>query len=159
MKNILLFNYGIDTNDLLQINSNIYTFYLDYQKYYFVRVKRAKEDIDNIYKIFSLVLIYLDNDDGFIDSYIIHELNHVLEVYLLNFDGVNYKYYELPETEFTYKLIFSNNGDFQFDGPEIVPNKDYFFKSSKSLLVLYYNCNVVDRSALFKHPLRIFWWR
>ena len=46
----------------------------------------------------------------------------------VEFDGVNYKYYELPETEFTYKLIFSNNGDFQFDGPEIVPNKDYFFK-------------------------------
>ena len=47
--------------------------------------------IDNIYKIFNLVLIYLDNDDGFIDSYIIHELNHILEVYLLNFDGTNYK--------------------------------------------------------------------
>ena len=47
--------------------------------------------IDNIYKIFSLVLIYLDNDDGFIDSYIVHELNHVLEVDLLSFDGENYQ--------------------------------------------------------------------
>ena len=47
--------------------------------------------IDNIYKIFSLVLIYLDNDDGFIDSYIIHELNHVLEAYLLDFDGEKYR--------------------------------------------------------------------
>ena len=47
--------------------------------------------INNIYKIFSLVLIYLDNDDGFIDSYIVHELNHVLEVDLLSFDGENYQ--------------------------------------------------------------------
>ena len=47
--------------------------------------------INNVYEIFTLVLICLDNDDGFIDSYIIHELNHVLEVYLLNFDGINYE--------------------------------------------------------------------
>ena len=43
-------------------------------------------------------------------------------------DGVSYKYYELPETENTYNLIFSNNGDFQFNGPAIVANKDYYFK-------------------------------
>lgn len=47
--------------------------------------------VDNSYIIYTLVLIYLGNDDGYLDGYLIHELNHVLETYLIDFDGINYK--------------------------------------------------------------------
>ena len=46
--------------------------------------------INNKYTIYSLVLIYLGNDGGYLDTYIIHELNHVLEASLTSFDGKNY---------------------------------------------------------------------
>lgn len=47
--------------------------------------------IDNKYTIYSLVLIYLGNDGGYLDTYIIHELNHVIETSLKSFDGLNYE--------------------------------------------------------------------
>lgn len=47
--------------------------------------------INNNYELFSLVLVYLSTDDGFLDSYIIHELNHVLEASLESYDGKNYQ--------------------------------------------------------------------
>ena len=48
--------------------------------------------VNNQYKIFSLILIYLGNDGGFLDAFIIHELNHAIETSLKEFDG---KYYQM----------------------------------------------------------------
>lgn len=46
---------------------------------------------NNQYIIYTLVLIYLGNDGGYLDTYIIHELNHVLEASLKSFDGKKYQ--------------------------------------------------------------------
>lgn len=54
--------------------------------------------INNNYELYSLVLIYLANDDGYLDSYIIHELNHVINTSLRIFDGENYQIIEGWET-------------------------------------------------------------
>jgi len=47
--------------------------------------------LNNKYIIYPLVLIYIGSDDGYLDSYIIHELNHVIETSLKNFDGKNFQ--------------------------------------------------------------------
>lgn len=47
--------------------------------------------INNQYTIYSLILIYLGNDGGYLDQFIIHELNHAIETSLKNFDGKNYQ--------------------------------------------------------------------
>ena len=49
MKNLLLYNYNIDTNDLIKVNDDISSFYIDYNKYYFIKFKRVEKDIENIY--------------------------------------------------------------------------------------------------------------
>lgn len=54
--------------------------------------------INNNYELYSLVLIYLANDDGYLDSFIIHELNHVINTSLRSFDGENYQIIEGWET-------------------------------------------------------------
>lgn len=47
--------------------------------------------LNNKYIIYPLVLIYLGSDEGYLDSYIIHELNHVIETSLTSFDGKNFE--------------------------------------------------------------------
>lgn len=45
---------------------------------------------DNGYELFSLVLVNCQNDNGQIDHDIVHELNHLYELYLKYADGQNY---------------------------------------------------------------------
>jgi len=53
MKNIIYLNYNLDVN--VNNNSNdVYSFYIDYVKYYFIKVKRPIEDINHINELLSL---------------------------------------------------------------------------------------------------------
>ena len=50
MKNLLLFNYNIDTDELTKINDDISSFYIDYNKFYFIKFNRVKKDIEYLYE-------------------------------------------------------------------------------------------------------------
>lgn len=50
MKNLLLYNYNIDILNYNSFKDGI-SFYIDYNKYYFVKIHRTSNDIDEIYKI------------------------------------------------------------------------------------------------------------
>ena len=56
MKNTLLYNYSLDIDEINRITDGIYTFYIDYNKFYFVRLNRVKDDITAIYEITSKLL-------------------------------------------------------------------------------------------------------
>ena len=45
MKNVCLFNYGMTVNEINKIDDNKYYFYIDYDKFYLLKVNRPKEDI------------------------------------------------------------------------------------------------------------------
>ena len=47
MKNLLLYNYGIDIDILENIDNGI-CFYIDYNKYYFLKITRVPSDIEEI---------------------------------------------------------------------------------------------------------------
>lgn len=50
MKNLLLYNYNIDIDEYENIKDGI-TFYIDYDKYYFISCKRVSSDIEKIYNL------------------------------------------------------------------------------------------------------------
>ena len=52
MKNLLLFNYNIDVDTYQSLNDGI-SFYIDYDKYYFIKTNRVIEDIDEIYNLLN----------------------------------------------------------------------------------------------------------
>lgn len=51
MKNLLLFNYNIEVSDLKEEKDGNYSFYNDYDKYYFINFQGVKKDIELIYKM------------------------------------------------------------------------------------------------------------
>ncbi len=51
MKNAILFNYNLDAKDINEIPNGSVSFYIDYIKYYLMRVKRPNKDIEEIYTI------------------------------------------------------------------------------------------------------------
>ena len=51
MKNLLLFNYNIEVSDLKEEKDGNYSFYNDYDKYYFINYQGVKKDIELIYKM------------------------------------------------------------------------------------------------------------
>ncbi len=53
MKNFLMFYYNLDVDNIEMQSNDIYSFYIDYNKFYLLRINRPKEDIDLIYKIVS----------------------------------------------------------------------------------------------------------
>lgn len=74
--------------------------------------------INNQYKIFSLVLLYLGTTEEYIDHFIIHELNHAIETSLKSFDGKNYQIIAGWE-------IFTGNIQ------EIPDQENYYFEEGK----------------------------
>lgn len=52
MKNTLLYNYGIEPDNLIKDNDN-YCFYIDYEKYYFLVLTRPIEDVKKIVELTS----------------------------------------------------------------------------------------------------------
>ena len=48
MKNVLLYNYNIAPENIETLNNNDYSFYIDYEKFYFLEFSRPLEDLDNI---------------------------------------------------------------------------------------------------------------
>jgi len=53
MKNLLLYNYNIDIDDFENLQSGDIAFYIDYNKFYFLKVRQVKEDIKTIYDYIS----------------------------------------------------------------------------------------------------------
>lgn len=51
MKNELLYNYNLNIENIKKIDEYKYSFYIDYDKYYLLRIQRPIEDIEEIYKI------------------------------------------------------------------------------------------------------------
>lgn len=51
MKNVILFNYNLNAQELMVVEGENYSFYIDYDKFYMVKVERPKEDIEEIKKI------------------------------------------------------------------------------------------------------------
>ena len=52
MKNLLLYNYNMDILNYQSFEDGI-SFYIDYNKYYFIKIRRVPNDIDEIYKILN----------------------------------------------------------------------------------------------------------
>ena len=52
MKNLLLYNYNMDIDDYTKIDNGI-CFYIDYDKYYFLKINRVTGDIEEIYNILN----------------------------------------------------------------------------------------------------------
>ena len=52
MKNLLLYNYDIDIDTFQNITDGI-TFYINYNKYYFVNIHRVSSDIEKIYDMLN----------------------------------------------------------------------------------------------------------
>lgn len=50
MKNAILFNYNLNVQDFMLVGED-YSFYIDYEKFYMMKVRRPKEDIEEIKKI------------------------------------------------------------------------------------------------------------
>lgn len=50
MKNLLIYNYGLEPEELIQ-NGDNYSFYVGYDKYYFLKVTRPIEDLKEIFDI------------------------------------------------------------------------------------------------------------
>lgn len=53
MKNSIIYYYNIVPENLMEVNSS-YSFYINYDKYYLLRIKRPKEDIDEIISIVAM---------------------------------------------------------------------------------------------------------
>ena len=53
MKNLLLYNYNIDIDNIKKEQDNIYSFYIDYNKLYLINYKGIKEDVEEINYILS----------------------------------------------------------------------------------------------------------
>lgn len=51
MKNLLLYNYNIDVENIKKIDSQKYYFYIDYNKYYLIEFNRVLKDIEDIYEL------------------------------------------------------------------------------------------------------------
>ncbi len=51
MKNLLLYNYNLNVEKIDNISPDNYSFYIDYDKYYFKKINRPLEDIVEIYEI------------------------------------------------------------------------------------------------------------
>lgn len=49
MKNTLLYYYNIDIDEYVKHTQNIISFYIDYNKFYFIKLKRVKGDIEKLY--------------------------------------------------------------------------------------------------------------
>lgn len=62
MKNTLFYNYNLTVDNLTSLENGDYSFYIDYEKYYFKKITRPKEDIEelsNIIKEYPLKFHYL----------------------------------------------------------------------------------------------------
>lgn len=53
MKNTIQFYYNIYPENIVKIKDDVYSFYVDYDKYFFVKVNRPLKDIEEIYEIVS----------------------------------------------------------------------------------------------------------
>lgn len=61
MKNMLLYNYNINIENITELENGDYHFYIDYDKYYILKVNRPKEDIEAIAKIIKLYPLQFHN--------------------------------------------------------------------------------------------------
>lgn len=53
MKNAIAFNYNLTAENLESVENYAYSFYVDYQKFYLIKVARPKVDIDEMVRIVS----------------------------------------------------------------------------------------------------------
>ncbi len=51
MKNTIQFYYGIYAEDIVKIKDGLYSFYIDYDKYFFALINRPLKDIEEIYEL------------------------------------------------------------------------------------------------------------
>lgn len=51
MKNALLYNYNLTIENLQKVKDGTYSFYIDYEKFYFLKISRPQDDIVEILKI------------------------------------------------------------------------------------------------------------
>lgn len=51
MKNVLLYNFDLDIDKIDNLDKENYSFYIDYQKYYFLLYNRPLEDLEEIYTL------------------------------------------------------------------------------------------------------------
>lgn len=51
MKNTLLYNYNLEPSELKEEKDGSFSFYIDYDKYYFIKVQRPLDDIRDIFEI------------------------------------------------------------------------------------------------------------
>lgn len=51
MKNLLLYNFGLELDKIDNLDEENYSFYIDYQKFYFLVCSRPLEDLEEIYQI------------------------------------------------------------------------------------------------------------
>ena len=105
----------IDSLDLLDKDDgyNIYA----YEGRKTMEVPNIKK-VNNQYQMFPLVLIYLDSDENYIDHFIIHELNHVIESTLKSFDEKNYQ-------------MISGWEEIKGNIQETLDSENYYFEENK----------------------------
>lgn len=53
MKNTLLYYYNVEIEEYTTLNDDIISFYIDYNKFYFIKIKRVKRDIEEIYEFIN----------------------------------------------------------------------------------------------------------
>lgn len=53
MKNVLLYNYNLDLDNIVETDDGNYYFYIDYVKYYFVYSDRPEENLKEIFSILN----------------------------------------------------------------------------------------------------------
>ncbi|MCI8497939.1 MAG: hypothetical protein HFG33_00860 [Bacilli bacterium] len=51
MYNVINFNYSLEPTELIEFEEGMYSFYIDYDKYYFVKIERPLEDIKEIFEL------------------------------------------------------------------------------------------------------------
>lgn len=59
----------------------------------FTGITNNIKKVDNNYISYPLLLLYLGNDGGYLDNYLIHELNHIVETSLKKYNHPNYEIY------------------------------------------------------------------
>ena len=55
IKNIIIYNYDLPVEKVIKINDYVYTFYIDYNKYYFLKLIRPENDIEDILSLIKKI--------------------------------------------------------------------------------------------------------
>lgn len=108
MKNTLSFNYKLDAKEILKVNEFCYSFYIDYDKYNFIRIVRPRKDIEEILEI-------IKNYKQFFHYFILNRFNTIFTQYeeedyiLLKINGPIHNEIDIMDIVKNQYLINSNS--------------------------------------------------